>query len=312
MQTLCSNKERNIILLGESAMKELIKSNKIICILMNKQERIYYSNINKDDAKKCMEYNHVFNYLPVKSTVSYKFGHHSITINNINLDEEEYYLIHIQSHGNVYRYAYRDAFTGLYNRNYWEQLKLGMVNGFIPKEFTLIVIDVDNLKSINDNRGHLVGDKVIKIVGRAIKESIRENDIAIRYGGDEFFIFLASTKKAVVKKVIDRIKKNIVKKGEKEKIHIEISAGTACHKCLQDMEDIIKMADKNLYREKRAKKSKEGQNSEKLKYLLQEIEKLRDELNKKVTQEGKGINNEEALKLSQKLDELITRYLIDE
>nr|WP_274964088.1 aspartyl-phosphate phosphatase Spo0E family protein [Tepidanaerobacter syntrophicus] len=60
------------------------------------------------------------------------------------------------------------------------------------------------------------------------------------------------------------------------------------------------------------KKSKERQNSEKLKYLLQEIEKLRDELNKKVTQEGKGINNEEALKLSQKLDELITRYLIDE
>jgi len=49
-----------------------------------------------------------------------------------------------------------------------------------------------------------------------------------------------------------------------------------------------------------------------LKHLLQEIEKLRDELNKKVTLEGKGINNEETLKLSQKLDELITRYLIDE
>jgi diguanylate cyclase len=78
------------------------------------------------------------------------------------------------------------------------------------------------------------------------------------------------------------------------------------------MGDIIKMADRDLYKEKRVKKSKEKQNSEKLKHLLREIEKLRDELNKKVTQEGKGINNEETLKLSQKLDELITRYLIDE
>ena len=72
------------------------------------------------------------------------------------------------------------------------------------------------------------------------------------------------------------------------------------------------MADRDLYKEKRVKKSKEKQNSEKLKHLLQEIEKLRDELNKKVTQEGKGINNEETLKLSQRLDELIVKHLLDE
>ncbi|GFN35654.1 aspartyl-phosphate phosphatase Spo0E family protein [Tepidimicrobium xylanilyticum] len=48
-----------------------------------------------------------------------------------------------------------------------------------------------------------------------------------------------------------------------------------------------------------------------MKYLIQEIEKLRDELNKKVVQGGKGLNNEETLKLSQRLDELIVKYLLD-
>jgi len=60
------------------------------------------------------------------------------------------------------------------------------------------------------------------------------------------------------------------------------------------------------------KKTKERHNSDKLKYLLMEMEKLRDELNKKVANGCKGINNEETLKLSQKLDELITRYLKEE
>lgn len=60
------------------------------------------------------------------------------------------------------------------------------------------------------------------------------------------------------------------------------------------------------------KKTKEKQNSDKLKYLIQEIEKLRDELNKKVAQGGKGLNSEETLKLSQRLDELIVEHLLDE
>lgn len=103
-----------------------------------------------------------------------------------------------------------------------------MIQHPIPKRFTLIVIDVDNLKSLNDSRGHLAGDKAIRIVGQSIIESIRKQDIAVRYGGDEFFVLLANTKKAIVEKVINRIKENIRKRGKEENIHIEISTGTAC------------------------------------------------------------------------------------
>ena len=212
-------------------MEEFVKTGKTVCILINKQGRIYYSNIGKDAAEKCLEDIHIFDHLPADGTVSYNVGYYTVTADTVDLDEAHYYLILIQPQGNLYKYAYRDSFTGLYNRNYWEQLISGMMHRPIPKRFTLIVIDVDNLKSLNDNRGHLAGDKAIRIVGKSIRESIRKQDIAVRYGGDEFFILLANTKKAIVEKVINRVKENIRKRGKEENIHIEISVGTACSDC---------------------------------------------------------------------------------
>lgn len=171
---------------------------------------------------------------------------------------------------------------------------------------------MDNLKEINDTYGHTAGDKVIEIVGQAIKKCIRKEDAGLRYGGDEFIILLFNQDKKAAYRVVERIRREISELAAGQGINIQISAGVACYDCLRNMGDIIKMADRDLYKEKRVKKSKDKQDSKKLKHLLQEIEKLRDELNKKVTLEGKGINNEEALKLSQKLDGLITRYLKDE
>jgi len=205
-----------------------------------------------------------------------------------------------------------DAVTGLYNRNYWEQIISEVTLHPRTQNFSLILIDVDNLKEINDTYGHTAGDKVIEIVGQAIKKCIRKEDAGLRYGGDEFIILLFNQDKKAAYRVIERIRREINKLAAGQGMNIQISAGAAYYDCLQNMGDIIKMADRDLYKEKRVKKSKEKQNSEKLKHLLREIEKLRDELNKKVTLEGKEINNEEALKLSQRLDGLIARYLKDE
>ena len=284
----------------------------IVCILINQQGDICYSNIEKDIAKEYLDDFHIIEYIPVIDTIRYNVEYYSITADKVILDDENYYLVLIQQQDEIYKYAYRDLLTSLYNRNYWEHLISGVLQHPMPKKFTLIAIDIDNLKSINDSRGHLAGDKAIRIVGQAIRESIREWDLGVRYGGDEFFILLASTRKVVADNVIKRIRENINKKGKKENINIEISAGVACCDCVSDMGDIINMADGDLYKEKRIKKSEEKQSSKELKHLLQEIEKLRDELNKKVTQGGKGINNEETLKLSQRLDELIVKYLLDE
>ncbi len=292
-------------------MEEFVKTGKTVCILINKQGRIYYSNIDKDVAEKCLEDIHIFNHLPVDGTVSYKVGNYSITADKVGLDEAEYYLILIQPHGNIYRYAYRDSFTGLYNRNYWEQLISGVLHRPIPKRFTLIVIDVDNLKNLNDNKGHLAGDKAIRIVGKSIRESIRKQDIAIRYGGDEFFILLANTKKAIVEKVINRIKENIRKRGKKENIRIEISAGTACSDCTCEMEKVITIADSKLYKEKAGKKVKARQITDELLELKQKIETVRDELKNKVIWKPNGSVDKELMEVNIKLEQMIKNYSKD-
>ncbi|MBZ4647573.1 MAG: diguanylate cyclase [Clostridia bacterium] len=290
-------------------MEEFVKADKTICILINQHGRVYYSNIDVAAAREHLEHFHIIDHLPVDYTINYNVGHYSITVDKVGLDEAEYYLILIQPHGNIYRYAYRDSFTGLYNRNYWEQLISGMMHRPIPKRFTLIVIDVDNLKSLNDNRGHLAGDKAIRIVGQSIRESIREQDIAIRYGGDEFFILLANTKKAIVEKVINRIRKSINRRCESENIHIEISAGTACSDSIHKLEKVITMADCNMYKEKKEKKIQVRQMADELIDLRQKLEALRDNLNRKVIQDSNISINEELLELSKKLDKLITKYL---
>ena len=290
-------------------MKKFVKADKTVCILINKQGRIYYSNIDMAVAQEYLEIICIFDHLPADGTVIYNVGNYTVTADKVDLGEAHYYLILIQPQGNLYKYAYRDSFTGLYNRNYWEQLISGMMNRPIPKRFTLIVIDVDNLKSLNDNRGHLTGDKAIRIVGQSIIESIRKQDIAIRYGGDEFFILLANTKKAIVEKVINRIRKSINRRCESENIHIEISAGTACSDSIHKLEKVIAMADNKLYKEKNGKKAQVKQIADELKDLKQKIEILRDNLNISVVQESKLSTNKELLEISTKLDELITKYI---
>lgn len=290
-------------------MKKFVKADKTICILINKQGRVCYSNISKDSAGKWLEDFSIIDYLPVDDTFSFNVGNNSVTVDKVALDKTEYYLILIQPQDDLYKYAYRDPLTSLYNRNYWEHLISGVLRHPLPRKFTLVVIDIDNLKSINDNRGHLEGDKAIRIVGKSIRESIRKQDIAIRYGGDEFFILLANTKKAIVEKVINRIKENIRKRGKKENIHIEISAGMACSNSIYKLEKVITMADYNMYKEKKEKKVKVRQIGDELKDLKQKIELVREKLNSKVLDERNMSINKELLELSIKMDKLIFEYI---
>lgn len=291
------------------------KNKEIICIVLNKRHDIQYASIDNKNAidyiKKLDNVNRLLDDLPVQ----YDLENYHVTIDEVNITDNMYYMITAvleYPECENCRKALTDAVTGLYNRNYWEQIISDVTLHPRTQNFSLILIDVDNLKEINDTYGHIAGDKVIEIVGQAIKKCIRKEDAGLRYGGDEFIILLFNQDKKAAYRVIERIRREINKLAAGQGMNIQISAGVAYYDSLRNMGDIIKMADRNLYKEKRVKKSKEKQNSEKLKHLLREIEKLRDELNKKVTQHDKGINNEETLKLSQKLDELITRYLKDE
>jgi len=278
------------------------KNKEIIRIVLNKRYDIQYASIDNQNAIECLEKQEVLHRLSDDLPVEYNLKDYHVTIDEVNITGNMYYVITaVLRHPKCEncRKALTDAVTGLYNRNYWEQIISGATFQPRTQNFSLILIDVDNLKEINDTYGHIAGDKVIEIVGQAIKKCIRKEDAGLRYGGDEFIILLFNQDKKAAYRVIERIRREINKLAAGQGMNIQISAGAAYYDCLRNMGDIIKMADRDLYKEKRVKKSKEKQNSEKLKHLLREIEKL-------------GINNEETLKLSQKLDELITRYLIDE
>jgi diguanylate cyclase (GGDEF)-like protein len=291
------------------------KNEEIIRIVLNKGYDIQYASIDNQNAIDYIKKLDIANRLLDDLPVQYDLENYHVIIDEVNITGNMYYVITA-----VLKYpkcedcrkALIDAVTGLYNRNYWEQIISDVTLHPRTQNFSLILIDVDNLKEINDTYGHTAGDKVIEIVGQAIKKCIRKEDAGLRYGGDEFIILLFNQDKKAAYRVIERIRKEINKLAAGQGMNIQISAGAAYYDCLRNMGDIIKMADRDLYKEKRVKKSKEKQNSEKLKHLLLEIEKLRDELNKKVTLEGKGINNEETLKLSQRLDELIVKHLLDE
>lgn len=102
----------------------------------------------------------------------------------------------------------KDALTGLYNRR---KLTQELEQEFLLGKccFSLIMYDIDCLKKINDAYGHDVGDKVICLISKIIKRSIRKNDILCRFGGDEFIILLKETSCVEANSIAQKLEKNL-------------------------------------------------------------------------------------------------------
>ncbi|WP_321393148.1 diguanylate cyclase [Emcibacter sp.] len=127
-------------------------------------------------------------------------------------------------------------------------------NNQVP--FSIALVDMDNFKAVNDNHGHVVGDRVLKTVAEAIKESLRVGDRVYRYGGDEFTVLLSGTHLSEAKKIMERTLKNVAGKtipAREGEISTTVSIGVAEQgKDTETAEKLIEKADKALY------KSKEG------------------------------------------------------
>lgn len=121
--------------------------------------------------------------------------------------------------------------------------------------FSLLFLDVDYLKSINDKYGHLVGSTVIKNIGKIIKSSVRNSDYAFRYGGDEFIVVLTGADSKNAFYVAERIRKEVEKhvfRVEGTVVNVTMSIGVAGYpEHAQNHEDIIKLADRAMYNAKK-------------------------------------------------------------
>jgi len=146
-----------------------------------------------------------------------------------------------------------DELTKLYNRRFfWENLeKEHKRHSRTNSEYSIMMLDIDLFKKINDNFGHHTGDAVLVDVAFTLKNSVRNTDIVARYGGEEFIILLPDTKKEnaliVAQKILNAVKEIPITFREDP---ITVSIGLASSRETENYEDIIKLADERLYKAK--------------------------------------------------------------
>lgn len=181
-------------------------------------------------------------------------------IENLHEREKLQYMNKVLADKNI-----RDAMTGLYNRKGY--LSLGMDLYERKKDegedLTIMFLDLDRLKFINDHYGHEAGDQAICIVASAILKNCNKDAVPIRTGGDEFVIIQPPMTEAEVIVLIDKIKQDIVSACDEMGLPFEItfSAG-AVHTDMQkdkSLDDYIRDADEVMYEEKAAKKLERGE-----------------------------------------------------
>ena len=156
------------------------------------------------------------------------------------------------------RLANTDPLTGAYNRRYlnefsFEYLKIVKREN---KDLSLLLLDLDDFKIINDTFGHEIGDIVIKELVKIAKLSIRESDLVVRFGGDEFIILLPNTNISNARLVANKIFDNIDEYNKTKEFSFSISIGTSYYQAGDNsIDDLISRADQSLYEAKRAGKS---------------------------------------------------------
>lgn len=154
-----------------------------------------------------------------------------------------------------------DALTGLYNRRYLNELikRLG-VDEELPLVSALIMLDLDNFKTINDTYGHLIGDMLLTKTATKIKKHIRKTDIACRYGGDEFLIYLPGANASIAHSIADGIRRDILDdfsySEEGTEIKHTISVGVTENRVDDTFDGLFLRADAALYQAKRTGRNK--------------------------------------------------------
>lgn len=151
--------------------------------------------------------------------------------------------------------AIRDSLTGLYNHGEIMERIRTEINRSSHRNssLTIMMVDIDDFREINNKYGHMFGDKVLQKIALKIKNNIRKMDVAGRIGGDEMLIIFPETTIKEAEKIAERII-NSIRKEKIEGVKVTFSAGLYQHKS-EDAKELIAKADKMMYKAKNKRKN---------------------------------------------------------
>lgn len=154
--------------------------------------------------------------------------------------------------------ALADGLTGLVNRRGFDMALDARLSRGDPEESgpSLLIVDIDHFKRVNDNYGHVFGDKVIRAVAQILKDNVKGKDTAARYGGEEFCILLPETSldgaRYVAEKIRSTVEKCRIKRLDNKEVvaNVTVSVGAACLRGGESASEFVARADAALYKSK--------------------------------------------------------------
>ncbi len=154
--------------------------------------------------------------------------------------------------------SYTDQLTEVYNRRHFLDVLENELEHFkkYKQHFNLLMIDIDDFKDINDTRGHLFGDEVLRKIAQCVKSCIRDYDIVARYGGEEFAVIISHLNPEDALLVAERIRRQVENLELRDNIKVTVSIGVTKNEVNDRADDIIARADLKLYDSKASGKNK--------------------------------------------------------
>ena len=147
--------------------------------------------------------------------------------------------------------SFEDALTGLKNRRYFDERLQAEIDRARRHRthLSVVVIDIDHFKEVNDRLGHHAGDDLLKKVADLLRSVVREHDVVCRIGGDEFAIVLTGVDAAGGRCFLDRVRRRVSRQ------KVSLSLGLACWADHEDARAFVADADAAMYRDKVARKA---------------------------------------------------------
>ncbi|WP_300318661.1 GGDEF domain-containing protein [Idiomarina sp.] len=162
-------------------------------------------------------------------------------------------LRNAMAYSKVRQAAVIDHLTGVGNRSLLDET-LAHITAKLKrdpqKEVSIVLIDMDNFKQVNDSFGHQLGDEVLQQFAQLIKQQLRDTDRVFRYGGDEFVLVLEDTPKSQVSEIIERLEKAISHDSKLMSLNVAFSSGSLQMESFHTADDVLDEVDKRLYEAK--------------------------------------------------------------